>query len=489
MIKLLVLIGAMVFSFPVTAMNQDVCSYFYNVATYESREIYKTDFQIINQRLINSNRNKALSDLNENEEGFYFTNKPGYYFNLDCTNVKDGYRIIKTGMFSIGDKFKPMKKIEFSDFYYYYGQRLSGLMSFVRVDKLTKIEKDTIYFVNRTLEMAYFCTQDGSCDGESREFTIRSHYATLPKSKYDFKNSKDCKKYDVVIHQYYKKEKLIKVPYNNTQIIYCHSNEYEERKIYKIDHDDVVDQFTKTPIIGSLVLLSSDELRKISSSMVMRKQCGQTFYKIRTRSNEAGIKLGFDFNPGYIFINGELSDNIIEQQKIISTYSDKYLFTFYGFSVEQSKISILKENSVNDIEIIQLCDTPKQSPTQFEKIRFIIDYDSYLTLKVDKAFLDKMAKSKKGSGKQLVEWVEDTISETSREFGRSWKIKGVKQQLEWQYLIHHYFYSQLNEILKQQSDKEYIDRIACYFTTLFMATSFSYGEEKKSNRDGKIAYE
>ncbi|PSW10288.1 hypothetical protein C9J01_18940 [Photobacterium rosenbergii] len=457
------------------AVQGEVCSFFYNL----EKQMNNNNSQIITEmldRFRTQTANKILQPLTDTEIGYYFTVDRGYYFNLDCQDLSEPGRLSETGMFAIGDRFKPVKKIKFNGNDYYYGIRSSGLMSFVRVDKTRKIETDKVYFVNRTLEKSFFCTNENNCSGVSKEFSIRNHYAVMGKK--DFIYNGGCKKFNVQVYQRNEEKgsELI-IPFPNTinSIQYCNTND-----IFKFDHVDTEVFFDGTPIVGHLVLLSSKELKKLIPNISDVKNCDEKIVQVKSELDRIKLNFGLDLSKIYAKFSSELEHEIESKYEVIRTLDRGVFIKFLSFSIESSKMKILNDNDILIVELMQTCDKHVKKPVDFANATFNINADKEIEVDIDREDLTKEARTKGEDGNKFVDWVIETQSKPARKNGQTWIIRGIRQHIEWRDFIQHKFEEQLVEFL-DEDDLIYKDRMARYFTMLFMSTSFIYIKDEGAN--------
>ena len=458
--------------YPSMAYANDPCSFLSNVqAELETKEGILGTIEKIYKQFHNLIEAPYFQELSSREKGVYFTRQPGFYFTLDCSAEDSNRRIEKIGMFGVGDTFKPLRKRFFSNKVYYFGLRRSGLMSFVREKDLRLMEKDKVYFFNRTITPTNFCTNNNQCSGKQKEFNARYHYAEMKLSEFNkHVNFSRCAILSVAIFNGRKSitSRSVAVPeYRKAQLKYCHTR--HDNGIYTNHSSKAENALNNLAITGQYLMLSSKALKDKIPFLFTKKDCltKKTIKKNSVISLGGSIGAGFDFKlirasaDGGIKVNYDISDEEIfdaDKQYLYLNYS-----TTFHRPADDGVVKVL-----NDIVVTQTCEE-STVPTRLNEIRINILPKEDKLIALDIKELDKVARERFSSSGV---WI--TASSSSRLKGRTWLIASVEQNMQWKKFVFDRVYKDILNIVPPGADKSAVLDHADYYTSLFMATAFEF---------------
>lgn len=403
-----------------------------------------------------------LSALDLEEKKAHFTRKAGFYFTLNCSNPADKNRLLKSGIFGVGELFYPEGKRKFSDGTYYYGTKSTGLKAFVHSDFLRAVEKGKNYFFNPTSDDTYICTNKINCEGDPKRFSARNNYAT--NFDLSIKDEGPCKETNVDF--FIGSKSLADGPEFSkrvTSITYCPNNQDEKANgIIRYDFEKANSLFEKLAIKGEYFYLASKKARDLVPHLFTKKDCDTKVEVNRKNFWSFGGSLGVD-TVIKIEAGGELKHSV----SVSEVFDADKQYIFHSYSADLKALTnVSNAPHVNDLIIVQNCNG-KSIPEQLHEVRINILLDEDKAFTIDTEKLESIAQDRLAELGLL-----KNLNDELRARGYTWTIADVKQKHQWREVLFGLVSQELSTYFTVPTKKKVYVDFVYYFTDLILATSF-----------------
>lgn len=424
------------------------------------------------------------TELEDKEDGLFFTRQPGFTFTVDCESPDSDRRITRSGMFGVGTIVKTISKAQFSTEgvleTYYYARTQNGLNVFVRDEDLRPMEPGYIYFFNRLYEPIDYCigwTRAGSprCGGPSRQLNVRHHYAVanLLDSPPNLPDLAGCPQVKALVFNGSKggaasgfqgTSSLAPEYPGNVSMPSCKNQRFNGLRAYTLQTANQT-FFDDNIVAGTYVQLASQRISDAFPFIISRKLCPEKV----TVSTKHSLTLGGS-------MNGKLSALKIFELAADGKYKVEFTSaferpleqnTFYLFNNYGIRWNGDTGPQVQDIEIVAACkegvpDTPLSIVVWSSRSN-----EPFL-ISLDIGKLEETAKRVVGASAGA--W---RSTSTSKIRGRLYGIYGLEQYFLWRDTVAGRIHNELRGLLADVGNDDR-SKIIYFYSELVLAFAFSY---------------